>query len=73
MDKYRTTGATKFRVEVLRADLLVSTKGFCAVYYKPSNQSQLVLRTRTQTNDHTLKAQAWQVANDKARELGWIV
>ena len=71
-DKYMPPSATKFRVEGLRADLLVSTERFCAVYYKPSNRSQLVLRVRTQTSDHTLIAQAWMVANDKARELGWI-
>jgi hypothetical protein len=47
--------------------------GFCAVYYKPSNQPQLILRRRSDTDDHTLLAQAWRAANDKARELGWIV
>ena len=25
------------------------------------------------TDDHELLVQAWQAANDKARELGWIV
>ena len=71
-DKHMPPSATKFRVEVLRADLVVSTERFCAVYYKPSDQSQLVLRVRTHTNDHTLIAQAWRAANHKARELGWI-
>jgi hypothetical protein len=66
-DKHMPPSATKFQVEVLRADLVVSTERFCAVYYKPSDQSQLVLRS-----DHTLIARAWRVANDKARELGWI-
>jgi len=64
-DKYMPPSATKFRVEVLCADLVVSTERFCAVYYKPSDQSQLVLRVRTQTNDPTLIAKA---ANHKARE-----
>jgi hypothetical protein len=53
-------------------DIVVSVAGFCAVYYKPSNQPQLILRRRSETDDHTLLARAWQAANDKARELGWI-
>ena len=54
-------------------DIVVSMTGFCAVYYKPNNQPQLILRRRTETDDHELIARAWQAANDKARELGWIV
>jgi hypothetical protein len=65
--------AGRFQVEVVDRDLMVSTDRFCAVYYKPSDQSQLVLRIRTQTDDHELLVKAWHVANDKARELGWIV
>jgi hypothetical protein len=34
---------------------------------------QLIVKRRTDTNDHELIAQAWQAANDKAREFGWIV
>ena len=70
MRKYRMAGG--FHVEVVDSDLMVSTDRFCAVYYKPSDESQLVLRIRTQTDDHELLAKAWQAANDKARELGWI-
>jgi hypothetical protein len=43
------------------------------VYYKPNDQPQLILRRRSETDDQTLLAQAWRAANDKARELGWIV
>jgi hypothetical protein len=46
---------------------------FRAVYYKPHRQPQLVLRERTKTDDYELLAEAWKAANDKARELGWIV
>jgi hypothetical protein len=46
---------------------------FRAVYYKPHGQPQLLLRERSKTDDYELMADAWQVANDKARELGWIV
>jgi hypothetical protein len=54
-------------------DIVVSVAGFCAVYYKPNNQPQLILRRRSETDDQTLLAQTWRAANDKARELGWIV
>ena len=53
-------------------DIVVSMAGFCAVYYKPSNQPQLILRRRSDTDDHELLARAWRAANEKARELGWI-
>ena len=59
-------------VVVRDGDIVVSVAGFCAVYYKPSNQPQLILRRRTDTDDHELVARAWQAANEKARELGWI-
>jgi hypothetical protein len=60
-------------VEV-RGDEIVVIKGdFVAVYYKPTDRPQLILRRRADTDDHLLLAQAWQAANAKARELGWIV
>jgi len=59
-------------VVVQDGDIIVSVTGFCAVFYKPTNQPQLILRRRTDTGDHELLAQAWQAANEKARELGWI-
>jgi hypothetical protein len=46
---------------------------FVVVVYKPTNQPQLILGRRSDTDDHELLARAWQAANDKARELGWIV
>ena len=63
------------RVDVHGYDLIVSCgrKGFIAVYYKPSDQPHLLLRHSTRTDDHQLLAQVWQAANNKARELGWIV
>ena len=43
----------------LRGDEVVVIKAdFCAVYYKPTNQPQLILRRRTDTDDHALLAQA---------------
>jgi hypothetical protein len=46
---------------------------FRAVYYKPHGQPQLILRERTKTEDYDLLSETWKAANDKARELGWIV
>jgi hypothetical protein len=63
----------EFQVEVQGSNLIVSTDGFRAVYYKPTDQPLLVLRLRTKTDDYELLAKAWHVANMKARELGWIV
>jgi hypothetical protein len=54
-------------------EIIVRTLGFFAAYAKPSSAPQLILRRRTEADDHALLAQAWQAANDKARELGWIV
>jgi hypothetical protein len=36
------------------------------------NHSQLKVRRCTETENHELLAKAWQAANAKARELGWI-
>jgi hypothetical protein len=77
--RLRTQGAFSFgqsdhvTVMVQDGDIVVSVAGLCAVYYKPSNQPQLILRRRSETDDHALLAAAWQAANNKARELGWIV
>jgi hypothetical protein len=54
-------------------EIIVRTLGFYAVYAKLSNAPQLIVTRRTETDDHALLARAWQAANDKARELGWIV
>ena len=62
----------RFVVVVQDGDIIVSVSGFYAVYFKPSNHPQLILRRRSDTDDHELLAQAWPAANDKARELGWI-
>jgi len=63
----------EFSVEVADGDIVVIIGAFRAAYYKTPNDPQLFLRYRTQTKDHALMAKAWHAANDKARELGWIV
>jgi hypothetical protein len=49
-----------FAIDVHQGDIIVSLaeEGFRAVDYKPSDQPQLVIRHRTQTDDHELLAQA---------------
>ena len=65
---------SEIQVEV-RGDLIIVTQPstqFFAVYIRPTNQPQLILKRRTDTDDHVLLAQVSQAANAKARELGWI-
>jgi hypothetical protein len=55
-------------------EIIVTTEtGFRAEYWKRPNHSQLKLRRCTDGENHQLLAQAWQAANSRARELGWIV
>jgi hypothetical protein len=63
----------RFDVRVQGGEIIISLADFCAIYVKPSDQAQLILRRRTETDDHDLLALAWQTAKEKARELGWIV
>jgi hypothetical protein len=53
--------------------IVTSSMGFRGVYCKRPNLPQLKVRRRTETDDQEVLALAWQAANDKARELGWIV
>jgi hypothetical protein len=58
----------------MNGDIIVVNDDFRAVYYKPDKLGpQLILKGRTETDDHALLPHAWQAANAKARELGWIV
>jgi len=52
--------------------VVTSETGFRAAYCRRPHHPYLIVRRRTDTNDHEVIAQAWQAANDKARELGWI-
>ena len=65
----------QLQIEV-RGDLIIITHPatqFFAIYVKPNNRSELVLKRRTDTGDNVLLVQVWQAANDKARELGGLV
>lgn len=69
------TSELEFRAEV-HDDLIIVTeraKQFSAIYTKRTGQPQLILKRRTETDDYEILAGAWQAANTKAREIGWIV
>jgi hypothetical protein len=53
--------------------IVTSETGFRAEYWGRPNHSQLKVRRCTDTENQELLAKAWQAANAKARELGWIV
>ena len=48
------TDKPEFKVEVEGLNLIVSGGGFCSVYFKSTDQSQLMLRLRTKTDDYEL-------------------
>jgi hypothetical protein len=60
--------------EVRGDEIIVTQRGsnFRAVYYKLPNEPQLIAKG-TPSGNYKFLARAWQAANDKARELGWIV
>jgi hypothetical protein len=61
-------------VEVSGDEIIVTQRGskFRVVYRKSDDQPQLAVKGAPHGNYNFL-ARAWQAANDKARELGWIV
>lgn len=67
--------------QVVDDEIIVTLPGSYTVrYYKKENQPQLIARRISDTDDPRITmnlseflAKAWKVANDKARELGWIV
>jgi hypothetical protein len=52
--------------------IVTSETGFRVEYWKRPNHLQLKVRRCTETENQELLAKAWQAANAKARELGWI-
>ncbi|MGA8433830.1 MAG: hypothetical protein WB713_03400 [Methyloceanibacter sp.] len=64
--------AMRFVVVVQDDDIIVSVADFYAVYFKPTNQPQLILRRRTDTDDHELLARLAGSQRQGAR-VGWIV
>jgi hypothetical protein len=72
----------KVRVTVVDDELIVTLPGsyYSVTYYKPEGSPQLLAKNIADRDDLRLPmtgaeflAKAWSLANDKARELGWIV
>jgi hypothetical protein len=73
---------SELRVQVVDDEIIVTRPGsiYSVTYYKPDKSPQLLARRIADTDDLRIPmtaaeflAQAWKLANDKARELGWIV
>ena len=70
------------RIEVRDDEIVVTLPGtsYRAVYHKPADKPGLIATFRsgrweqgTSMTRAEFHARAWKLANDKARELGWIV
>jgi hypothetical protein len=70
------------RVEVQDGEIVVTLPPthYTVTYYKPSNSPQLRAKRFPGKDDPRARfthaeflSRAWKLANDKARELGWIV
>ena len=69
------------RVQVIDDEVIVTRPGssYPVTYYKLENSPQLLAKRIADHDDRfpmtaaEFLAQAWRLANDKARELGWIV
>jgi hypothetical protein len=72
----------ELRVEVTGNEILVTLPGtsYSVTYFKPRGQPWLAAKNIVHEDDPRIAmtsaeflAKAWKVANDKARDLGWIV
>ena len=71
------------RVAVQGSEIVVSASGtdyYVVKYHKPANSPQLLAKDfpydddrRTELTQAEFLATAWRLANDKARELRWIM
>ena len=77
-----TSLKSDLRVQVVDDELIVTLPGstYSVTYYKPERSPQLLAKRMADRDDLRIRmtaaeflASAWRLANDKARELGWIV
>jgi hypothetical protein len=70
------------RVEVVDDEIIVTLPGwyYSVTYFKLERAPQLLAKNMSERDDprapmtvSEFLAKAWKAANDKARELGWIV
>ena len=69
------TNPADLHVEARDRDIIVTMPGtnLRVVYRKPDRAPQLVARLDYLQNQQEFLTLAWKLANDKARELGWIM
>ncbi len=77
-----TNPKAELRVQVVDDEIIITRPGsfYSVTYYKPEKSPQLLAKRIADTDDLRIVmtaaeflAEAWKLANDKARELGWIV
>ena len=75
-----TDGPYLLKVEVQNGVIVITMPGttYTVTYYKPENSPQLLAKNISHRDDPHVAmtvseflAEAWRLANDKARELGW--
>jgi hypothetical protein len=78
----RRTAIPVLRVELHGAEIVVtaSDADYVVRYHKPEGSPQLIAKSYPRKEDRRVPMSlaeflttAWKLANDKARELGWIV
>jgi predicted alpha/beta hydrolase family esterase len=74
------SGCGELHVDVQGGVIIVTHSKYSVTYYKPAKSPQLLARGIPSKNDpfaimtsSEFLAKAWREANNKARELGWIV
>jgi hypothetical protein len=69
-------------VEVWDDEIVITLPAsiYAVTYYRPANSAGLLARNFPKSDDHRVPmtqaeflARGWKLANEKARELGWIV
>jgi len=76
-----TSPEPKLRAQVVGDEVIVTLPGshYSVTYYKPDKSPQLLAKRIPDTADLRIPMtseflpKAWRLANDTARELGWIV
>ena len=81
MDSKKDRGLAAIQLDVRGGDIIVDLPGtsYTVTYHKPGVSPQLLASylpvkddPRTELTQAEFLARAWRLANDKARELGWI-
>ena len=79
--KWQSQAAHDLHIEVEGGGIVVTLPGtsYAVTYYKPANSRQLYGKNfpeevdrRSPISQAAFVGKAWKLANDKARELGWI-